>query len=298
MVLTTPSLADWVLSEAVSADDSAVQEVAAAGSDVVVAAVAAAADSTRGGGGWSNNKVLLAVLPPTLALLSVALGVWDNGNRDRAAAEAARDAAAVQAAKEQAAAQRAQELRVAELVLPKYERLLAEVHGVLGALHRCQTDIQSWQVASDDWSGAALAPPVLMTTRPDGSITGGLPVSGAPFLESCASIDETIAPFELGLDLALLVSSADLGLAASGLARQLTEATATALHLRAAVDPSGEFIDPERRDVEGRSFSEVVDVLRDQVESADATANELIDAVRRVQLLLPEGAPTEPAEGS
>lgn len=198
-----------------SADDSPVQQVASAGSDVVVAAVTAAVDTPQGGGGWSNNKVLLAVIPPTLALLSVALGVWDNGNRDRAAAEAAREAAAVQAAREQAAEQRAQDLRFAELVLPKYERLLTDVHAVMGALHRCQSDIESWQVTRDDWSGTQLPPPMLTILDADGSITGGLPVSGAPFLDSCAAIDETIAPFELSLDMSLLVSSAELERAAA-----------------------------------------------------------------------------------
>lgn len=280
-----------------SSDDSAVREVATAGSDVVVAAVTAAADTSDRGGGWSNNKVLLAVLPPTLALLSVALGVWDNGNRDRAAAETAREAAAVQAAKEQAAEQRAQDLRFAELVLPKYERLLTDVHGVMGALHRCQSDIESWQVSTDDWSGTQLPPPMFAIQNPDGSITGGLPVTGAPFLESCATIDASIAPFELSLDLALLVSSADLGQAASGLAGQVTAATETARHLRAAVDPTGEFIDPERRDLSGRSFYEVVDVLRDQLDEADATATDLIDAVRQVQLLVPDDERPAPGQG-
>ena len=102
--------------------ESSMKEVADATAPIAEAAAREA---------WPYKKVLLAVLPPTLALMSVVIGVWDNGRRDRtalaeaekdrvAAAEEAEKNRAAEVAEDQAEAESQRKLREAEIVLPKY----------------------------------------------------------------------------------------------------------------------------------------------------------------------------------
>ena len=104
---------------------------------------------------WPYKKVLLAVLPPTLALMSVVIGVWDNGRRDRtalaeaekdrvAAAEEAEKNRAAEVAEDQAEAESQRKLREAEIVLPKYEALLQAVHATTSAADRCNSEISAY----------------------------------------------------------------------------------------------------------------------------------------------------------
>ena len=243
---------------------------------------------------WPYKKVLLAVLPPTLALLSVLIGVWDNGNRDRAAqAEAEKDraAAAQQAEIARAAevqknletAEKESRLREAELVLPRYVDLLEAVHATMSVTRRCAGAINANLAGASEWSVGAVGTAVYVEAG------GPVKIRISPeVVESCSKVDATIDPLELSFDKALLVSDESLEGAASGLTSTLKLASETAQHLLAAIgtEDNGDFYVTESLDNEGRSWSEVATVLTDQLTTVDPLADDLIGNVQDVVIEL------------
>lgn len=245
-------------------------------------------------GAWPYKKVLLAVLPPTLALFSVLIGVWDNGNRDRAAqAEAEKDraAAAQQAEIARAAevqknletAEKESRLREAELVLPRYVDLLEAVHATMSVTSRCAGAINANLAGTSEWGGASVGTAIY------GEPGGPVKTSISPeVVESCSKVDATIDPLELSFDKALLVSDESLEGAASGLTSTLKLASETAQHLLAAIrtEDNGDFYVTESLDNEGRSWSEVATVLTDELATIDLLADDLIGNVQNVVIEL------------
>jgi hypothetical protein len=92
---------------------------------------------------WPNNKVLIAVLPPTVALLVAAGGMWQSSRADRNAAIEAEKARAAEVEKDQETARKDQDLRMAELLLPRYETLLTDVRLFQRAVLDCMVDIEA-----------------------------------------------------------------------------------------------------------------------------------------------------------
>lgn len=228
---------------------------------------------------WSTNKLLLAVLPPTLALLSVGLGVWQNTRSEANDNRLAREARAEEAAKEQAAIAREQEIRVAELVLPRYETLLTGVRSTMGALQRCSNDIDGW-LDPDLGIGLGSIGTAAVAT-PDGG--SGELLGDAAFLDSCLLIEDTLAPLVVSLDQALLVSEPDLEAASNELEDELV-ASARAARRVATASGGAEFIDRSAVDESGRNFDDYVTELRTTLEGADAAANDVVVAVRGLLL--------------
>lgn len=254
-------------------DGDDVEDVASAGSDVVTAGV--------GASGWSNNKLLLAVLPPTLALLSVGLGVWQNTRSEANDNKLAREARAEEADREQAAIARDQDIRIATLVLPRYEALLSDVRATMAALDRCSDDIDQWN-APDVGLGVdiATAPPRAVANE-DGTTTASLGVGDAEFLTSCPAIEDTLGPLVVSLDQALLVSEPSLEAAALRLEEELVVAARTAKRIgTAALGDEILLVEDET----GRTFFDYVAELQASLTEADDAANDVIAAVRGVLL--------------
>lgn len=243
---------------------------------------------------WPYKKVLLAVLPPTLALLSVLIGVWDNGNRDRAAqAEAEKDRAAAAQQAEIARAAEVQKnletaakesrLREAELVLPKYVDLLEAVHATMSVTSRCAGAVNANLAGASEWGGTGIGTAIY--GEPGGPVKT---VINPEVVESCSKVDATIDPLELSFDKALLVSDEALEGAASGLTSTLKVASETAQHLLAAIrtEDTGALYVTESLDNEGRSWSEVATELTDELATIDLLADDLIGNVQDVVIEL------------
>lgn len=231
--------------------------------------------------GWSNNKLLLAVIPPTLALLSVGLGLWQNSRSEANDNRLAREARAEEADREQAAIAREQDIRVAELVLPRYEALLSDVRATMAALDRCSDGIDQWN-DPDVGLGLDIGPaPPLAEVNEDGTITTSLGVGDAEFLTSCPAIEETLAPLVVSLDRALLVSEPTLEAAALRLEEELVVAARTAKRIGTAANDQRILL---IEDETGRTFFDYVAELQDSIAEADAAANDVVAAVRGVLL--------------
>jgi hypothetical protein len=254
-------------------DGDEVEDVASAGSDIVTAGVGASV--------WSNNKLLLAVLPPTLALLSVGLGVWQNTRSEANDNKLAREARAEEAAEEQAAIARDQDIRIATLVLPRYEALLSNVRATMAALDQCSNDIDRWN-NPDVGLGADIgqAPPMFEANE-DGTTTASIGVGDAEFLTSCPGIEATLAPLVVSLDQALLVSEPTLEATALRLEEELVVAARTAKRIgTAALGDQILLVEDET----GRTFFDYVAELEASLARADEAANDVVAAVRGVLL--------------
>lgn len=229
---------------------------------------------------WPYKKVLLAVLPPTLALFSVLIGVWDNGNRDRAAqAEAEKDRAA-EVEKNQETAEKESRLREAELVLPKYVDLLEAVHATRSVTNLCASAVNANLAGVVEWGGGGA-----VGTAVYQELGGPLKTAIDPeVVESCSEVEATIDPLELTFDKALLVSDDSLEGAASDLTIPLTAASETAQHLLAAIrtEDDGRFYVTDDVDDEGRSWEEVALVLTDELTRVEPAADDLISKVQGV----------------
>jgi len=249
------------------------------------------AKGTEQADAWPYKKVLLAVLPPTLALVSVLIGIWDTGNRDRAAqAEAEKDrAAAAQEAelaraaevqKNQETAEKESRLREAELVLPKYVDLLEAVHATMSVTSRCASAVNANLTGSSGWDGGTSIG-TAVSGEPGGPLETGI---NPAVVDSCSNVEATIDPLELSFDQALLVSDDSLEGAASGLIEALRASSETANHLLAAIrtDVDGQFYVTDSLDTEGRSWEEVAVVLTDHLATIDPLADDLIANVQAV----------------
>lgn len=198
---------------------------------------------------WPYRKVLLAVLPPTLALLSVVVGVWDNGRRDRAAAELAEQQRQdtideneqnrmAEATKERRAAEEREEaradeaardlsLRRSELVLPKYEQLLIDIHGVTGPINRCIAVLNGYltDIAPDGHLAILGDPPnqadLDLDIIPVEYLTLERLGVDSEVVESCRQISEGLDDLSLSVDQARLVSLDQLEQSARALASGL-----------------------------------------------------------------------------
>ncbi|MGI9576606.1 MAG: hypothetical protein ACR2OH_00215 [Microthrixaceae bacterium] len=245
--------------------------------------------------GWSNNKLLLAVIPPTLALLSVTVGVLFNARSDANDAELARDARAQEAQKEQEAIARDQEIRVAELVLPRYEALLGDVRTSMLALAECSEDIKVWTepdigITASEVSGA----PPQAVPNADGTMTTYFDVrdtQAGEFLTTCAAIEDGLDPLVGSLDRALLVSEPELESAALRLEEELVGAARNARRIGTAATNSviigDETIDGVivlEVDDTGRDIFDYIRELEAAVGRSDAAATDVINAVRGVLL--------------
>ncbi len=264
---------------------------------------------------WPYKKVMLAVLPPTLALLSVVIGVWDNGNRDRnARAEAAKDRGAAtleaekaradaaseaeatrkaEVEKDQAAAEAAQQLRVAQLVQPKYEILLADLHHTMTVVHRCEDDLNTFlqgfgidPVLGTTWSLADRDMPPI-----DPAGFGVTPVRvDDSVIESCGEIEASLEPLELSLDQARLVSIPSLERAATNLGDALHTGSEGANSLLDRIDGDGfiELLDdgsgaylPDGTPLIRRVFE-----LNQSLTAITIASEDLIESARGVVLVL------------
>jgi hypothetical protein len=244
---------------------------------------------------WPYKKVLLAVLPPTLALFSVLIGVWDNGNRDRSAqaeaekdrAAAAKEAEAARAAevvRDQKAAEKENSLREAELVLPKYVDLLEAVHASMSATDRCARAIDANLAGADEWGGGS-AVGTAISAEPGGSTKTFI---DSDVVEFCSKVEATVDPLELSFDKALLVSDDQLKETADGLTSPLRAAAETAQHLLAAVDTedNGRLFVTDAVDSDGKRWEEVARVLDDELDKIDVAATALISKVQAVVVQL------------
>jgi len=142
-------------------------------SEVVVAATQAATDDSNGKQGIGLRELLLTVLAPTLALIGVAVGVWDN------------------ARSEEAARKRDEAIRTAGLVLPYYEEVINSADAVDFALDECDVAWDAWANTPFDSQEAAEAKTVVDEK------------CGAELRTAFASLDSS-------LNQALLVSDDDL----------------------------------------------------------------------------------------
>jgi hypothetical protein len=268
---------------------------------------------------WPYKKVLLAVLPPTLALFSVLIGVWDNGNRDRnaraeaekdrneaaAAAEATRADEALQA---QQAATKERRLREAELALPKYEQLFDDLHDMTDVVEQCRTDLNAYLIDLRD-QGVLLADvslsaeAALVDPGDPYKVTEGLGLFrrldvDAGVVRSCGDIKEAIGPMKLSLDKALLVSGESLGDAAVCLTDELRVLSETAQMLLTRVEPDQTAGASDRYQIDiylregelvgrledGTDTDWFVQKLNYELGAIDRRSEDLIDAVQSVVL--------------
>jgi hypothetical protein len=101
-----------------ASDDIKAKPVFDKGADVVTTGVEAMADRD-GKGRIGLRELLITILAPTLALIGVAVGVWDN------------------ARSEEAARKRDEAIRIAGLVLPYYEKVMVASDAVAFAEREC-----------------------------------------------------------------------------------------------------------------------------------------------------------------
>lgn len=244
---------------------------------------------------WPTKKVLLAVLPPTVALISLAVGVWDNGNRDRADARRAEEARAQEVEDNQAAAASAQSLRQAELVLPKYELLLEDIYAANLTIDRCIDDLNAYLTELPvPGGGERLAifgdPPDKAALELDNIPTSGLvPTTisvDRAVVESCSRIRDEVAGVGLSLDQALLVSVDELEASATALADALVASSDGADALLRYVyetSPGNWFIDvdvTETATMDGTPLERVAAELNETIFALPALSDELIREAR------------------
>ena len=176
-------------------------------------------------------------------------GVWDNGRRDRAAAELAeqqrQDAIdeneqnrMAEATKERRAAEEREEaradeaardlsLRRSELVLPKYEQLLIDIHAVTGPINHCIAVLNGYltDIAPDGHLAILGGPPnqadLDLDIIPVEDLTLAKVGVDSEVVESCSQISEGIDDLSLSLDQARLVSDDELEKKASALSSVL-----------------------------------------------------------------------------
>ena len=243
---------------------------------------------------WPYRKLMLAVLPPTVALLIAVIGMWESSNRDRAAAEQAEKDRAVEVAKEQAVALKEQRLREAELVLPRYEQLLADVRNTRNHVDRCLIELKSYiqafpgviLQADGTLVPAGPAPPPVDSIDPNSLV----PLQVDPdVVTSCSAIDETIDPLGLSLDKALLVSNLSLSSASVELTAQLKTVREQARTIldkvndetyEILIDPSGTYF------ADGTSTAAALSNLNNVLANIEPASQRVIDAVRGVVLEL------------
>jgi hypothetical protein len=229
----------------VSDGESAIEEVVDATTPIADAAVREA---------WPAKKVLIAVLPPTLALFSVCVGVWANSIQDREARkvefEKIRSAEAVaernrvdEARKAQELTAKERQLRGAELALPRYTDLLTHVHATMKEVAECQKELNPYlrsvfnlQVELDGTPKDL--PPGYAEWKPVGeSELQSFPVP-QNLVVSCREIEPTIESLTLSLDQAQLVTENEKVIdAANALTTALEELSDQAGALLARVTP-------------------------------------------------------------
>lgn len=191
---------------------------------------------------WPYKKLLLAVLPPTLALFSVVVGVWDNGRRDRVAAEQAEDkrqdtleqARADALERERVRAEEAAKdlrLRRSELVLPKYEQLLVDIHAVSDPINHCIDVFNGFldTIASDGHLSIMGEEPILsdlglLNFEPEIEALRAVGVD-SEVVETCSKISGGVDNLSLSLDQARLVSDGALETSAKALEAALAESS-------------------------------------------------------------------------
>ena len=284
--ITEPSGCDRYRLRSVSDGESAKKEDVDATTPIATTAAPEA---------WPTKKVLLAVLPPTVALISLAVGVWDNGNRDRADARRAEEARAQEVEDNQAAAASAQSLRQAELVLPKYELLLEDIYAANLTIDRCIDDLNAYLTELPvPGGGERLAifgdPPDKAALELDNIPTSGLvPTTisvDRAVVESCSRIRDEVAGVGLSLDQALLVSVDELEASATALADALVASSDGADALLRYVyetSPGNWFIDvdvTETATMDGTPLERVAAELNETIFALPALSDELIREAR------------------